>query len=1280
MKRFCIFLFAFLFILPLWAVEVGDNAFKTSFDETNTLSRWESWPATSFSIVGGALRVSVPANDTVKYAAAQQKLPAEQLRGAQLQISGRVKAENVETPPQPYNGIKMMLILNGPGGTQWLQYNGIWGTFDWREVFFYANAPEDITEATLFLGLEDTTGTVFFDDIIITVVGKKTDIPTKKPTTPVYKGHKLPRLRGVMVLPNSFKLDDLSVLAGDWKANHIRWQFAWDGFPNGPADTATVKEYDAWIDKQCAQLDKLLPEFERYGLLVTLDLHTPPGGRIPDDWSTAMRVFQEKQFQDAFVATWQKLARKYKDVKTIWSYDILNEPIEPQNMIYGKEILSWRELALKTSKEIRKIDPEKAIVIEPAPGGEPSAMEWFKPFDPSEVTNVLYSVHMYLPLSFTHQGVSTYYPYGVVYPGNMDDGKYWDKEQLRKSLQGIRDITTGYGVSMYIGEFSAIRWAPDNSAYRYLKDCIELFEEFGWDWSYHAFREADVWSVEFSNDINDAKKSAKPTDRELLLRSWFEKNERFQDNSAKSDEEYAGGGTEYDLDNEFDMDPDPVEPPPLKEPYDGDADSEIYTDYNFDDENAIQLAAGKYAPDELIVKFYSPSDVPGKEKQLELEISKVEKIDYISSMGIYVVRVEDFSKNPNEILNHFKNNKYIEYVEPNYILDFSFVPDDVYDGTLDEVFTAINAPEGWEITTGENSPAIAIIDSGVASHADLPKPFNEYSSAPSLAANNDKLDHGTGVAGVLGGMGDNVEGVAGINPRANIMSVKVDNADGVITMANVVNGIIWAADNGAKIMNLSYGTTADGVTLKAAIDYAYNKGAALFAMSGNDGKNRLRYPARYDNVMGVGSTKNGKARASSSNYGEGLDIVAAVSYVRTTAYGGYTNAAGTSFASPQAAGLASLILSVNPNLSNEEVYSLIKQGAKPLNGGYNTQTGYGLIDIGYTLKLALATVSSPVQDETRTPPVITLTSFAELTLEYGQAFSEMGYSAVDHDGSDITDRVEVTNNVDIWEAGIYTITYDVTDSADVGLTARATRKVIVNPQPHSPKAASAPKITINGSNPIVLHQTSSTPYMEQSARAIDYDGTDISHLVTISGVVDRYIAGTYTLTYEIISPATGLSDTATRDVQIISPTETKNPRVKYGFSGLAKAGAKVTHKYVVANSTGFLDLKVANIDKNMQITVQLVDTTSKEAVMTDTYSTAGAKQYRIDAGKYELVVTIDKASGNSKYSIELLADATYVFNEEEIPLFGGFAEKHTSIFGKIKMFFVKVFGVIKKIF
>jgi len=230
------------------------------------------------------------------------------------------------------------------------------------------------------------------------------------------------------------------------------------------------------------------------------------------------------------------------------------------------------------------------------------------------------------------------------------------------------------------------------------------------------------------------------------------------------------------------------------------------------------------------------------------------------------------------------------------------------------------------------------------------------------------------------------------------------------------------------------------------------------------------------------------------------------------------------------------------------------------------------------------------------------------------------------------------------------VTYEVSDS---GFTTRATRTVTVTPKPTDPPAATAPKITIIGSNPIILHATSNTPYTEQRARAVDHNGTDISSRVTVSGTINRTTPGTYTLTYSVTSPVSGLSATTTRNVRIVSPTEKRAPRTVYGFSGQAKQGGKITHTGIVAAASGFMDLRVSSIDKNMSISVELVDTVTKKSVVKDTYAAAGVKQYRIDQAKYELVVAVIQANGNSKYALELTMPETaptLIYDIGEVPL------------------------------
>jgi len=489
-------------------------AWEITFDESPTqVIPTGQTGATSLvpSQRGKALLTEVPTTGTahLRYA-----LPAEKLRGANVSWSAMVKADNVTTPPAIYNGVKVMLHTRGESGDQWLQENSVWGSFDWKQVFHTARLADDLTTAELILGLENTTGRAWFDDVRITIERPARQRPAVPHAGMVYKGHRLPRLRGTMVGMNMRK-DDLRTLGRDWNANLVRWQFTWKGFPASPADTATVAEYDAWLESELIRLDKALPLCEKYGLMVVVDVHTSPGGR---DAQNVCRLFHENQWQDYFVSMWKKIAQRYRGKKIIWGYDLVNEPVEGS---VPPGLMNWNQLAAVTAKRVYEIDPDHAIIVEPAPWGGAEAID---NLDIIPLPNIVYSVHMYIPHAFTHQGVNGT-KMGFTYPGIIN-GTHWDKHRLRKILQKVRDFQIDYGVHIFLGEFSAIRWAPGDSAALYLRDLIEIFEEFGWDWAYHAYREWNGWSVEHSADPEDNSPASTPTERQTLLMKYFAKNQK----------------------------------------------------------------------------------------------------------------------------------------------------------------------------------------------------------------------------------------------------------------------------------------------------------------------------------------------------------------------------------------------------------------------------------------------------------------------------------------------------------------------------------------------------------------------------------------------------------------------------------------------------------------------------------------------------------------------------------------------------------------------------------
>jgi len=439
----------------------------------------------------------------------QYSIDAGRIAGKLITVTARVKAENISKPPNSWNGIKVMLVLEAGTAKHYPQVPIPAAAFDWKKFTHTMRIPAGIDKAVLVLGLEEASGRVWFDDVAIRLGrpargGKRLEVK--------FKGHQLARLRGVMYGPR-FKEADIRELALEWKANQIRWQLNWAPMKAAEEWAADLERFDKWLEGALVECDKALAACEKYGIKVLVDLHTPPGGRAGGG---VCRMFSEKRYQDKLIEVWKKIATRYKGREVVYAYDLLNEAVEGA---VSPGLSDWRGLATAAAEAIRAIDPGKPVVFEPSPWGGPDGFDVLTPLD---IDRVIYSFHMYRPHKFTHQGVYDSRA-EFVYPGVID-GLEWDKERLRGAMRPAIDFQREFNIQIYVGEFSAIRWAPDNSAYRYLRDVIDLFEEYGWDWSYHAFREWDGWSVEHGPDRHNRQPTERPTDRQKLLMRWFAAN------------------------------------------------------------------------------------------------------------------------------------------------------------------------------------------------------------------------------------------------------------------------------------------------------------------------------------------------------------------------------------------------------------------------------------------------------------------------------------------------------------------------------------------------------------------------------------------------------------------------------------------------------------------------------------------------------------------------------------------------------------------------------------
>ena len=403
-----------------------------------------------------------------------------------------------------------------------------------------------------------------------------------------------------------------------------------------------------------------------------------------------------------------------------------------------------------------------------------------------------------------------------------------------------------------------------------------------------------------------------------------------------------------------------------------------------------------YSPNEVIIKIVNNSLISNPEQsngtnftnspslnQLceELSVSRVTSVfgTRLGSLGSFYRLEFDLNQPLSDVIETLVQHELIELAQPNYIYRQKLIPNDI-NYSSQWGLAQVNATDGWDYETGSsNNIVVAIIDSGIDyNHADLTTniwknlgeiPENEidddgngyiddvygwdFHSIPEDNQPNEG-EHGTHVAGIVGAISNNNQGIAGVMWSCQLMAVRVlgdqgSSDEGGYT-SNIAKGITYAVHNGANIINMSLGADSNDFTLKQAIDYAYSQGIVLVAAAGNDNTTIESYPAAYDNVISVGATDTNNSRANFSNYGSWVDIVAPGVDILSTVNGsdGYGNKSGTSMSTPFVSGLAGLILAKNPLLSPNQVTNTIRQSADQIE--WMTGEFIGRINVESALK------------------------------------------------------------------------------------------------------------------------------------------------------------------------------------------------------------------------------------------------------------------------------------------------------------------------------------------
>ena len=220
----------------------------------------------------------------------------------------------------------------------------------------------------------------------------------------------------------------------------------------------------------------------------------------------------------------------------------------------------------------------------------------------------------------------------------------------------------------------------------------------------------------------------------------------------------------------------------------------------------------------------------------------------------------------------------------------------------------LNAESAWRFSRGAGQ-IVAVVDTGVANVPDLAGQV--LSGVDFVGSSNGRIDgagHGTHVAGIVAARAGNRIGLAGLAPAARILPVRVLDSNGQGWSSDIANGIVWATNRGASVINLSLGGDKSSA-MKAAIDYAVSKGRVVVAAAGNAGNGVVSYPAGFGNVIAVGATDSSDRVTSFSSYGPHVDVSAPGQRILSTVPAGYARYSGTSMATPYVSAAVALLRS-----------------------------------------------------------------------------------------------------------------------------------------------------------------------------------------------------------------------------------------------------------------------------------------------------------------------------------------------------------------------------------
>ena len=447
--------------------------------------------------------------------------PAQKMVGMGVRFRGEVRYTDIGSDASgPFWGGKIMATNFRQGQYNFFVSPVLRGTkTEWQPISLECDFPADQQSAHIVFGMQQAYGKIEFRNLVYEAFPIAPITNVKLP--PNFKCQYTDRVtkdiarRGVMT-PAWSRLteQDIHDLA-KWNVNLIRYQIV-DGCP----DAKNIEVYTEWFNSALDHIEKLMPLLKKYDIKVIIDMHHVIGGRCGKNGAkldpSHFWAMENTQYRNAFIKLWKATAQRFKGNDRIYAFDLCNEPIQ-----HGKAKHSFWDLQYDAAKAIRSVDPEVPIMVESNHMANPIFFE----MQPMPLKNIIYSIHMYAPGDYTHQGVND-----TSYTKQFYAKKYdyrnagWDRARLAESMKAVRKFEKQYGAKIQVGEFSVVIWAPGGAAY--LNDLVSIFEEYKWDWTYHAFREWDGWSLEHEGRPDAMWKAQKPTDRLQTMLKYWQRNKK----------------------------------------------------------------------------------------------------------------------------------------------------------------------------------------------------------------------------------------------------------------------------------------------------------------------------------------------------------------------------------------------------------------------------------------------------------------------------------------------------------------------------------------------------------------------------------------------------------------------------------------------------------------------------------------------------------------------------------------------------------------------------------